>query len=118
MIYNTFVGIDAAYKVPWTKRFCNSGKCLCNQHLLRRKKCIETKKNQFKDGSIKSRFNFKIKNFFYLLFDDMHVEPLQGFITAGRGCSLHALPAGRFVPNQTHCNIRYFIPWPPQVALH
>lgn len=71
MIYNTFVGIDAAYKVPWTERFCNIGKCLCNQHLLRRKNCIETKKNKIikYESIIVSRRNMKVQNSvtYYLL---------------------------------------------------
>lgn len=44
--------------------------------------------------------------------------PLHGFITDGRGKSLHASPAGRFVPFQTHVKIRYFKPSFPHSALH
>lgn len=44
--------------------------------------------------------------------------PIQVFITGGRIISLHAVPAGFFVPYQTHCKIRYFTPFISQPALH
>lgn len=47
-----------------------------------------------------------------------HGGPLQVFITAGRGSSLHAKPAGFFVPFQTHCKILYLTPCESQAVEH
>lgn len=48
----------------------------------------------------------------------VHGGPLHDFMTGGRGLSLQAIPAGFFVPYQTHWRIRYFTPCVPHVALH
>lgn len=46
----------------------------------------------------------------------MHGGPLQSFISAGCGSTLHLFPAERLVPNQTHLIERCFIPGLPHCA--
>lgn len=51
---------------------------------------------------------FIVYQIYYL--PSAQLTPRHVLITAGLGKSLQAVPAGFFVPYQTHCNILYFTP--------
>lgn len=63
------------------------------------------------------RIRKTIVQYKYLQFE-IQGSALHAFMTAGRGSDSQPLPAGLFVPCQTHFNSRCLIPCPPHGAIH